>query len=154
MKKLRLDPNLIMGPIDAKNADEALIKIAENLVSLDYVKKSYPKAVVERERQFPTGLPANNGTGVAIPHCSANHILKPGIAVATLSKPIKFGVMGSKDDTVLVNIVFMLAIDEPSSQIDTLRQISLMVRDSGMLNNLKAASGREEVMRILQKVFE
>lgn len=153
MPKLLFDPNLILESVYAKTADEAVRKVAEHLVRLGYAKGSYPDAVVKREHEFPTGLPTN-GVGVAIPHCDAHHVLNPAIAVARLSNPVRFGVMGSKDATVMVDIIFMLAINEPSSQIDTLRQLSLMVQDSGLLATLKNASDGEEVMRILQSFFE
>ena len=152
MATIALDSGLVLGPIKAKDAEGALRYIAEHLVRLGYAKETYPDAVIAREQEYPTGLPTN-GAGVAIPHCDADHVIKPAIAVCTLSSPVTFGVMGEKDATVQVDIILMLAINDPTSQLDVLRRVSLMVQHAKTLNALKSAPCKEEVMRILRQVF-
>ncbi|HHW17294.1 MAG TPA: PTS sugar transporter subunit IIA [Firmicutes bacterium] len=152
MAEFELDSNLVIGPFEAKDATQALRYIAEHLVRLGYVKETYPDAVISREKEFPTGLPTN-GPGVAIPHCDPSHVIKPAIAVATLAHPVPFGLMGGKQATVPVDIIMMLAINDPSTQIDILRQVSLMVQNPRILNSLKSATCQREVIKILKNVF-
>ncbi len=146
---LQFDTRLLMGPLEWVDREALLRYMAGRLVDLGYAKPSYVDAVVARENEFPTGLPTN-GAGVAIPHCDTSHILRPALSVAILSSPIPFGVMGGQGETVPVDIVIMLALNDPSAQIDVLRQVSNMVQDGGMLNSLKVASTHEEVIEILR----
>jgi len=144
------DKDLIIGPIEAKNALEAVKFVANHLVKAGYVRETFPAAVIAREKEFPTGL-ETDGPGVAIPHCDFQHVLKPGIAVATLTRPVAFRMMGNDQATVPVEIIIMLALTDPSLQIDILRQVSHLVQHKEILERLKVAGSREEVVDILRQ---
>jgi PTS system galactitol-specific IIA component len=148
-----LDTELVVGPFEAENAEQALRRIAMALVERGYALASFADAIVAREKEFPTGLPVEV-TGVAIPHCDMEHVIRPAIAVGTLTHPVDFGVMGSVDETVPVDIIIMLAINDPSGQIEVLRRVSEMTLDGDVLTALKAASTKEEVVRVLEPIFK
>lgn len=152
MSMFHLDPNLVLEPFDAPDALSALRFMASRLVALGYVKESYPEAVVQREQEFPTGLPTA-GAGVAIPHCDAEHVITPTIAVCTLVHPVSFGVMGSEDDQVSVEIIIMLALNDPSEQLDTLKRVATMVENPDVLTALKSAGSQGAVIRLLSTYF-
>lgn len=61
-----LKKELILLDIDVKDKLDVLEIMADNLHRLGYVKDTYKKAVIEREKVFATGLPTLIG-GVAIP---------------------------------------------------------------------------------------
>lgn len=147
---LQFDERLLIGPLEWVDRESLLRHIAERIVALGYAKPSYVDAVVARENEYPTGLPTN-GAGVAIPHCDTSHVIRPALAVAILSKPVPFGLMGGQGETVPVDIVIMLALNDPSTQIDVLRQVSMMVQDGELLKRLKVASTHEEVMAVLRQ---
>jgi PTS system galactitol-specific IIA component len=121
------------------------------MVALGYVKSTYPDAVVAREGEYPTGLPTD-GAGVAIPHCDASQVIVPTLAVATLAEPVLFGAMGGGPAQVPVEVIIMLAINDPSAQLDVLRQISNIVQNPALLRRLKHAGTDKEVIQVLREV--
>ena len=80
------------------------------------------QALKDREAEFPTGI--NTGEkGVAIPHTDVSHVNKKGIAIATLKQPVEFVEMGTDDEYVNAQVVFMLAVDE-KGHLELLQAIS------------------------------
>lgn len=89
-----LDESLIFTNLHAKTNTEVMEQLGETLIKEGYAKESYIQALITREQEFPTGLDVD-GVGVAIPHTDVSHVIKPGIAIAVLEKPIDFIQMGS-----------------------------------------------------------
>jgi galactitol PTS system EIIA component len=153
LSTLALDKELILGPIGARTDEAAIRKVARALRRAGYVTASYTAAVLAREREFPTGLPTE-GAGVAIPHCDAGHVIRPTVACATLVHPVKFGLMAGEDgESVDVDIILMLAIQDPQEQLDVLKRVCTVVQDRELLVTLKAATDKDQVLRILERVF-
>ncbi len=136
MQEVKLiDPSLIMLNVEATEKEEVITLMAKKLISEGYVKDSYLNAILKREKEYPTGLPTN-GVGVAIPHTDIEHVIKPGIAVATLKNLVKFNVMGNPDEEVDVKLIFMLAITEPKSQLALLEKLVLTFQEKQLLLKL------------------
>ena len=152
MEKPVLISELILPRLNAKDAGDALLKVARSLVEHGYAKETFPEAVVAREKEFPTGLPSD-GIGVAIPHCDATRVISTGLAVATLAEPVDFGVMGSFDDTIPVDILFMLAMKDPAWHLDVLGQVAALVRNQSKLNEIRALTSKEDLKLVLGGVF-
>lgn len=68
-----LDESVILSDIEAKTKEQALEIVAQNLVDQNLVKRSFIPAIVQREAEYPTGLPTN-GVSVAIPHTDIKHV--------------------------------------------------------------------------------
>ena len=102
---------LIIPGLEAKSSDDIFEALGGKLVKQGYCKESYVQALKDREAEFPTGI--NTGEkGVAIPHTDVSHVNKKGIAIATLKQPVEFVEMGTDDEYVNAQVVFMLAVDE------------------------------------------
>ena len=147
-----LDRNLVMLNIEANTQTEALEKLAGRLFEVGYVKETYAKAILEREKVFPTGLPTE-GYGVAIPHTDVEHVIKPAIALGILQKPVKFNLMGDVDpnNQVDVQIMFMLAIKEPHMQLKLLQDIMEIIQDSKLLNKMVKAKDVETLIQAAEQ---
>lgn len=91
--------------------EEALLTIARRFVSAGYAKGSYPQAIIERERVFPTGLPAE-AFDIAISHCDSEHVLESAIGVSVLDKPVEFCMMGNLSDEPLHPLIIFYARDQ------------------------------------------
>lgn len=83
--------------IRAESQEEALHIIASKMYQKGIVTKDYEEHVIQREKEFPTGLPLN-GYKVAIPHTDSRYVKKTRICVASLSEPIEFQVMGGSQE--------------------------------------------------------
>ncbi|HHX26734.1 MAG TPA: PTS sugar transporter subunit IIA [Firmicutes bacterium] len=153
MSQFIIDESLVIGPFRAKDNTEAITYVAQHLVRLGHVKSSYPHAVIAREQEFPTGL-STGEIGVAIPHCDSEHVIEPAVAVAILDAPVQFRAMDDNRNTVSVDIILMLAIKDPSTQIDILRRVSGLVQSPAILKSLKMASSHTDIIKILRSVFQ
>lgn len=144
-----IDPGAIALGVEASSSEEVIRLLAGRLEALGCVKPSYADAVVRREAAMPTGLPLGRDENVAIPHTDPEHVLKPGIALGVLSRPVTFANMEDPDEAVPVGIVFLLAINDKDKQIDMLQEIMDTIQSEEALTGLKNASTLEDIGSIL-----
>lgn len=144
--------DLICVGLDCDAADEVLRRLAGMFVADGAVKESFVEAVIEREKAYPTGLPAA-AFDVAIPHTVSEHVNRPAIAVAVLKKPVEFRQMGSPEITLHPRLVIMLAIKNPKEQLVLLRKTMGLLQDTELLNALVNAGSSEAVADILAPVL-
>ncbi len=147
MSHVEVSPELVFTSLKAATDQECLEVMAGRLVELGYAKPSFPGAVVAREKVYPTGLPTA-GAGVAIPHADAEHVIRPGLAIGVLAETVLFGLMAGEGERVPVDLVFMLAINDPARQVEVLEAVSNLVQDSDALARLKTCTKEEVVSRV------
>ncbi|WP_443770182.1 PTS sugar transporter subunit IIA [Anaerostipes sp.] len=145
----KLKPELIIPGLEAESSDDIFEALGGELVKQGYCKESYVQALKDREAEFPTGI--NTGErGVAIPHTDVSHVLKKGIAIATLKQPVSFMEMGTDDEYVKAQVVFMLAVDE-KGHLELLQAILGILQDQDILKKLAQAKDAEEVIEIIKE---
>jgi PTS system galactitol-specific IIA component len=135
----------------AKDAADVIGTLGNHLMQSGYTKESFVQAALDRESEMPTGLPLNGRFNAAIPHTDIEHVMKPGVAFATLKSPVTFRNMAVSDELVEVSLVFLLALDQPKAQIGMLQEIAGILQDPQLIEDLMAASKAEEVIRIIRK---
>lgn len=148
-----LDEALLFIDMRATCWQEVLQQAGEALQQNGYAKESYVRALLEREMRYPTGIDMGE-LGVAIPHTDASQIRKEGLAIITLASPVVFGKMGSEQGEVEVNVVFMLAVKEPGSQIERLRQIMYLIQDKEVLKKLQCVSDKQDMIAVIREKEE
>lgn len=137
-----LHPDLVLVGLDAPDAEYAIRRLAERLAEHGCVRETFASAVLEREKQFPTGLPTS--IPVAIPHTDAVHCLRPAIAVGVLARPVVFGEMGNPEGSVNVRIIFLLSVPDPSQQVIWLQKLVDAFQRPGFLEALVASRDAAE----------
>jgi PTS system galactitol-specific IIA component len=144
-------PEAITLGMNAASAEEVIRHLSDKLLNAGYVRESFADAVLAREKTIPTGLPLNGLYNVAIPHTDIEHVLKPGIGMATLTEPVVFHNMVSPEETVDVQLVFILALDKPKSQIEMLQEIAGVLQNPEMVAGLINAHDPDQVHEALRK---
>jgi len=134
----------------ANKAEDVLKRLGQLLYDYDFVKDTYLKGVLEREKVYPTGLPSR-GISIAIPHTDPIHVKKSQIAVMTLKNPVLFSMMGSPEVTLPVQIVFMMAIKEPKQQLQLLKQLMKVFQDEKLLQEILASQDEENLKTLLSQ---
>jgi PTS system galactitol-specific IIA component len=125
--------------IDECLTKEAIIRrVAMPLLEAGLVKPSYADALIDRERSFPTGLPTG-GVGVAIPHTDCEHVNQASVAVGILRHPVAFQNMAVPEEAIPVQILFMLAIDEPHGHVKMLQHLMDLVQNAEFLQALQGS---------------
>lgn len=60
-------PDLVATNLSADDSSDAINKLSKLLTAKEYVSEEYAGKVIEREREYPTGL-QTKGPAIAIPH--------------------------------------------------------------------------------------
>ncbi|HHJ06857.1 MAG TPA: PTS sugar transporter subunit IIA [Anaerolineae bacterium] len=144
-----LEPAATGFQLKAETSTEVIAYLGKLLVAAGYVRASFIDAAVSREKELPTGLPLNGSINAAIPHTDVEHVIKPGLAMATLAQPVIFQNMAVPDESVPVQLVFLLALDKPKAQIEMLQEIAGLLQQPDIVAGLTEANNFEEVKKLL-----
>jgi len=147
-----LHEDLILLNYEAESKEELLQKLSNILKEKGYVKDSFEEGVMKREIIYPTGL-NTNGVKVAIPHTDSIHVLKPAILVALLKEPVCFKEMGNGINDVEAKLIFMLAVKDPSLQVETLSKLMSILSDKDKLLSIYKSTTNTEVIDKLSKIL-
>lgn len=140
--------DLILINLKAASAEEAIRALSCRLEEHGYVKPSFCEAVIDREKIFATGLPVDP-MGVAIPHTDAEHVNQMAIALGVLSSPVKFGLMGGEGE-VEVDLIFLMALDNCTSQISMLQSLAEFVHKDGLVERIRTLQDEQTILEILE----
>ena len=145
-----LKDSLIMTELDAGSREDVMRQLGGALIREGYAKPTYIDALNIREREFPTGLDVN-GVGVAIPHTDVSHVNRAGIAIGVLKNPVTFTQMGTEDEKVQVQLIFMLAVVDPNKHIDELQRIVAIIQDTAVLGRILEGKNAGEITEIIRE---
>jgi PTS system galactitol-specific IIA component len=144
--------DLVFTDMRATSAEELLTDVGKSLVQLGYVKESFIPAILEREKNYPTGLELN-GFNVGIPHTDSIHINHPFIAVVKNDKKIPVIHMATDDKEVWVNCFFVLGIKDPENQIELLQVLMDKFNDQTFIAEIKKIQDKQQMIAFLKNTF-
>lgn len=154
MSALHFDENLVMI-MDDEGLDtyEVEERLAQRLLTGGWVKESYPAALHEREKGFPTGLYAQ-GINVAIPHCDPEHVEHGSMAVGILKHPVAWRRMEDPAATCEVSLVVMLGLEEAHAHMEMLQKVIALVQDQEQMAHIVACDNATDAYAMLKGAFE
>ncbi len=139
----------VLHGVPGGTAEEVLGAIARHLVGKGLVEESFPQALWDRERRYPTGLPTRIPT--AIPHADTEHVRTRCLAVATLVQPVEFGEMGGAEgDTVATQLLVLPLVTDPDAMVPALQRMIGALTDEQVVTELLGAADEAELMRLAQ----
>lgn len=145
-------PQAVLLADDSLNAATIIRKLGDILYAHKYVNNGFIEATLRREASMPTGLPLGGEYNAAIPHVDIEYVNKPGIALATLKTPVIFQNMVEPEEAVPVQLVFMLALDKPKSQIDALQQIAGVLQEPEVITGLMSSRTPDDAIALLARL--
>jgi len=149
-----LEEKAVLLNLEVESSDEVIRELAEPLYQAGYVLESFADAAIEREKALPTGLPLMGNINAAIPHTDIVHVKKPGLGLATLKKPVTFNNMVSPDETVEVQFVVLMALDEAKAQVEMLQAIAGLLQNPDIIEAVFMAESPSKVKEILAESNE
>jgi len=147
-----LKPESIALQLDAKSSEDVIKVLGARLLALGHVKDGFVAATLKREANMPTGLPLGGTINAAIPHVDIEFVNQSALALATLKSPVPFYNMVDNEEAVPVQLVIMLALDQPHSQIEMLQRVSGILQQPDLILDLMAARAPEDVLALLSRV--
>ncbi len=145
-----LDPDAILIHISAQDAAEVVRRLSEKLMEKGYVRDSFADAALAREAELPTGLMLGGDVNAAIPHTDVEHVIRPAVALATLARPVIFRHMIDPTEEVPVQIVFLLALEQPKSQVTMLQEVAGVLQNATLIERIMASSTADQIIDALQ----
>jgi PTS system galactitol-specific IIA component len=115
--------------------DQLIHLLAAEMAKYGMVEPCYGASVLEREKEFPTGVPTMP-VPIAIPHSERSQVYKPG-------------------PTCLLNVrvVFMLAASLNDEHLHMIKDVMEIIQDSEVVNALLAAETTKEIEAIMHQEF-
>jgi len=142
-----LEPSAVRLHSEAQDKTEVLTELGNLLFQTGYVRESFVEAALQRESQMPTGLPLEGRYNAAIPHTECEHVIKAGLALATLAKPVIFQNMIQPEEGVPVQLVILMALDQPKSQVEMLQEIAGVLQDAQVIEKLMEARDFKDIQK-------
>lgn len=131
----------------AKDWEEAIRICGTCMMERGSVSSSFTDSCIEREREYPTGLPA--GIPVAIPHSKAEGIKENCICFLRLDRPVRFYRMDDSEEYVDTRLVFNLAIKGADDHLEFLQKLMQFVMDEGSLEKCSSMP-LEDITKLLE----
>lgn len=122
----------------AKCDMDAIRLCATKLYDEGIVNDAFCGNCIEREKEFPTGLPS--AIPVAMPHSAASGVNCDGICILRLAEPVSFRRMDDPDETVPACLVFNLAIADPKEHLAMLQNLMGVLMDEEKVEKLRACA--------------
>ncbi|MCC0701946.1 MULTISPECIES: PTS sugar transporter subunit IIA [unclassified Clostridioides] len=143
-----MNVDLISLDLEANDYESIIRELGNKMYQKKYVKNTYINAVLKREKTLPTGLNIGEMC-VAIPHTDSQHVNESNVAVGILKNSVKFNSMIDPTDKLDVELVFLLAVKNPDSQVKLLKDLMSVFQNIKLLRDIKNASTKEEVAELL-----
>ena len=149
LSELLLESTITLN-LDSQSSADVIQHLGSKLLDAGLVNESFINAALEREKVMPTGLPLGGIINAAIPHTDVEHVHKAGVAMATLAQPVIFQNMVNPTEGVEVRIVFLLALDQPKSQIEMLQEIAGVLQNPNLIEGLVSAKSIPEALQLIK----
>lgn len=134
----------------AKDWEEAITLCGNALIENKCIGKGFITACIEREKEFPTGLPTL--IPVAIPHAASDEVKITSVCVLKLEDPVTFNRMDDSTQKVEARLIFNLAIKGSSEHIEFLQNLIAFVMDEEKVKKCLDLS-IEDIPTYLETVF-
>lgn len=140
IKDTIFNKGLILLNKKPKDKNEALHMLAAHLEEKGYVTPNFINGVMEREK---FGTTAVNDI-LAIPHSADDEIIKPGVGIMTLAKPIAW------DEARSISLILMMAVNERSSH--EFKRVFRIIKNQEITNKIRQCKTAEAIMEIISTV--
>lgn len=147
---LNLCPEDVLLNVDADSCEEVLHTVSSHLLDEGKVKQSYEEHLINREREYPTGL-ALGDINVAIPHTDYQYANTTQLLVATLKKPVEWHNMEDSDETIPVSAVVLSVFDKPEHQLEALQQIIGVLQNQELVARIVASDSAQQVIELFDQ---
>ncbi|MBY4797576.1 PTS sugar transporter subunit IIA [Collinsella sp. AGMB00827] len=133
---------------DEIQAEEVEERLANMLLERGLVKDSFLPALLDRERNFPTGLEVPDGICAAVPHCDPEHVERGAICLGVLKHPVVWRKMDDPTATCPVSLVVMLALPEAHAHLGMLQRVIGLIQDQELVKQIVVSEHTSEVFRL------
>lgn len=132
------------------NQEDYLKKTSEYLLAQGNVSDGFQEALIDREKQYPTGLKTKT-LSICIPHADPEFVENEMIDVTIFEEPLWFRRMDKPEERIEAQMGFMLVLKGSHTHITVLKQLSLLLQKD-TLKEVKNIQSKEELIQLLSEV--
>lgn len=132
----------------ASDREEAIRLCGNALYENGFVSRQFAQLCVNREKDYPTGLPTEIPT--AIPHAKDDGITQSSVCFLKLEKPVVFRRMDDDTEEISTDMVFNLAVKDPNQHLEALQNMMTFLNDTEALQKCRELAD-EELIRYLEE---
>jgi mannitol/fructose-specific phosphotransferase system IIA component (Ntr-type) len=141
---LKMDKSIMFVNKALKDKLDVVTYLCKKVVEYGYTNEHYLNSVLDRMALAPLNMLDGSEKGIAVIHtASFDDVLKPGLAVLTLSEAILW-------DQIFVDVVFVLMVKDSSMQIPMEFHTSIVTNET-IMNNIRAARNKNELFELLNR---
>lgn len=148
-----LSKDLIFLDFEANSFEDFFEKMSDILMERGYVKEGWKEAILEREKNFPTGLDCE-AIAVALPHVDPQYINKAYIAVTKPKAPIVFNGMAGTDPVSTQLIVNLGLLAHEEDQVAVLQAFLGIFMDADACKDILSQSDEAGMLSCLKGYIE
>lgn len=142
--------DLIFLDFESDNQINFFGKIYKILEERGDVKFSFLNSIIEREKEFPTGLDLGKYK-IAIPHTNPEHINTEAIVFVRNKNKIVFRDMGMDLNDLETDFIFVLLVKKNGEQIEVLENLMNLLSEEKLLDELKNSETEEDIYNLLRE---
>ncbi len=138
----------------AKDYKELYKEMSQQLQSLDYVEDDFLTALLQREKEYPTGIEGNK-INLSLPHVDAIHTKQNALFIYQLTEEIPFVRMDDHQKKVGVRLVFLLLIHDLEFHVKAISELTKIWTNDDIMEGLLFVKSKEELIQLLKtKLYE
>lgn len=141
-----LNKESIMLNAAPKNKAEAIDLLVDLQVKGGKIadKQAYKQGILAREAMSSTAV----GEGIAIPHAKSTAVTAPSLAAITVPDGVDYEALDEEPS----NVLFMIAApNDGDVHLDVLSKLMTLLMDENFKQNLLAAKGTDEFLKVIDK---
>lgn len=148
---MELNKKYIFKDLEFDNKEDFFGFLSNKLYKDGFVKESYGEGLIQREIEYPTGLPLP--IGVAIPHTDASFVKKNTFTVSIFKKPIKFNEMaGDEGSTVDVKVAINIVMSDGQKHLEVLQNLIEKIQDNNFVETIANSDSDEEIINLFKEI--
>ncbi len=133
--------------------EEVFAYIGDILLQKGLVKKGFTKAIMDREKNYPTGLDlspvAEDMPNAAIPHTETEYCNGKAIVFVKLDREITFQNMIEPEQELKVKYLFFIINHEKNKQTNILSELIGFMTNWRHMKRLDSLKGKKEIYYFL-----
>ncbi len=143
-----LNEEVVDVNIKADNWEEAVIEAGKLLLKGEKIEERYIEAMIKTVKEM--GPYIVMAPGIAMPHGRPDSgVLELGVSVISLENGINFG--SSEFDPV--KLIFAICAKENKSHIELLQDLSYILDDDDLLEEVDKCTSKKELLDIIIKTY-
>jgi transcriptional antiterminator len=136
---------LIILDADCESIEDTIYYASNNLYENGYVTSEFANDVIKREKITSTSV----GKGVAIPHSIKGFVIKPGICLIKLKKPIEW-----HDERVDLVFVLALMFTDVKETKEFFKYFYYLLNNEKVLDDIRFSNDKKSILNIIMKQGE